>query len=108
MKQLKKELREEELEKKILTAIKTAYELALASNDSDQKKGIDNFYHIHLNPLQYQIGSWIRELEERNQLRAEQRERLNKETGDTYTCKDCGGLYHAMFEICPKRMEEGL
>lgn len=26
--------------------------------------------------------------------------------GDTYTCPDCGGLYHGMFEICYKRSKE--
>lgn len=47
------------LDEKILKAIKTAYELALASaSTEEQKKGIDNFYHIHLNPLQFQIPTW--------------------------------------------------
>lgn len=47
------------LDEKILKAIKTAYELALASAPTEeQKKGIDNFYHIHLNPLQFQIPTW--------------------------------------------------
>jgi len=47
------------LDEKILEAIKTAYDLALASaSTEEQKKGVDNFYHVHLNPLQFQIPTW--------------------------------------------------
>ena len=58
------------VEDTILEAIKTAYGLALASaSTEEQKKGIDNFYHIHLNSFWYQIPTWLDQ--EREKAKAE-------------------------------------
>ena len=65
------------VEDTILEAIKTAYGLALASaSTEEQKKGIDNFYHIHLNSLWYQIPTWLDQEREKAVRQTEARVRF--------------------------------
>lgn len=56
------QINETTVSEQVLKAIETAYKMSLASAENDeQKKGIDNFYHIHLNSLWYMIPKWEKE-----------------------------------------------
>lgn len=76
-----KELREAELREAVNAKLKRAYELASAAVESEeQRKGIEFFYHVHLNSYPGVLDSRILQLiaADRKRVALEEREKARK------------------------------